>query len=168
MFADEVDATWSSEDFTLAPETLFELRSEFLCRHKKSILRGLSWLIHFALCEVFHLAKQLADQGLSTHSDAAMHLPLRDDDACPGQSGRPVRHMIVGRVQQGPLQIERMAGSLGFFRARFLWEDKFSGYHRISFPPALDARSSGRATKNLSEVDFLCPLELCFVVGFRS
>ena len=67
-----------------------------------------------------------------------------------------------------PCKSKRTAGSLGFFRARFLWEDKFSGYHRIGFPPALDARSRGRAAKNLSEVDFLCPLELCFVVGFRS
>src|ERR1700675_4851123 len=107
MFADEVDATWSSEDPALAPETLFELRSEFLCRHKKSILRGLSRLMHRALCEVFRLAKQLADQGFSTHTDAAMDLPLRDDDACAGRSGRPGRHMIVDRVQQGPVQIEK-------------------------------------------------------------
>jgi chromosome condensin MukBEF MukE localization factor len=76
MFADEVDATWSPEDSALAPETLFELRSEFLCQHKKSILRGLSMLIHRALCEGFHLAKQLADQGFSTHTDAAMDLPV--------------------------------------------------------------------------------------------
>ena len=129
-------------------------------------------LIHRALCEGFHLAKQLADQGFSTHTDAAIDLPLRDDDACVGRSGRPGRHMMVDRVQQGPVQVEKISGSLGFFRARFLWEDIFSGYHTIGFPPALDARSNGRAAKkseqkNLSEVDFLCPLELCFAVGFR-
>ena len=64
-------------------------------------------MIHRALCEGFHLAKQLADQGFSTHPDAAMDLPLGDDDDCAGQSGRPGRPMIVGRVQQDPVQIEK-------------------------------------------------------------
>lgn len=57
------------------------------------------------------------------------------------------RHMIVDRVQQGSCKSKRIAGAVGFFRARFLWEDIFSGYHTIRFRPALEARSSGRAAK---------------------
>jgi len=81
-----------------------------------------------------------------------MDLPLRDDDACAGRNGRPGRPMIIDRVQQGPVQNRRgLQGRSGFFPARFLREDIFSGYHTIGFRPALDARSSGRAAKNLSE-----------------
>jgi hypothetical protein len=50
MFADEIDATGSPENSAIAPETFFELRWETLCRHKKSILPGLSkmrrWIFH--------------------------------------------------------------------------------------------------------------------------
>ena len=94
-----------------------------------------------------------------------MLLPLRDLDACAGQSGRPGRHMIVDRVQQGPVQIEKDGRVAWIFPGEI-----FVGEHffRVGFRPALDARSSRCAAENLREVDFLCPLELCFVVGFRS
>jgi len=92
-------------------------------------------LIHQAICEVFHLAKQLADQGFSTHTDAAMDLPFRDDVACAGQSARPGPHMIVDGVQQGPVPIEKDGGVAWIFpREIFVGEHFF----RLSHDSASD------------------------------
>ena len=76
--------------------------------------------------------------------------------------------MIVDRVQQGPVQIEKDGRVAWIFSDEIFVAGHFSRYHTIGFRPALDARSSRCAAENLREVDFLCPLELCFVVGFRS
>ena len=57
------------------------------------------------------------------------------------------RPMIVDRVQQGSVQIEKDCRGGRIFSGEILWEDIFSGYHTIGFRPALDARSSGRAAK---------------------
>src|ERR1700693_4740969 len=78
------------------------------------------------------------------------------------------RHMIVDRVQQGSCKSKRIAGAVGFFRARFLWEDICFGITRSGFDQLWRSVPAGVQQKNLSEVDFLRPLELCFAVGFRS
>jgi hypothetical protein len=98
-----------------------------------------------------------------------MDLPLRDDDACAGHSGRPGRHRIVDRVQQGSVQIEKdCRGGRIFPGEIFVGGHFFRGITRSASDQLWMRVPAGVQQKNLSKVDFLCPLELCFAVGFRS
>jgi hypothetical protein len=75
--------------------------------------------------------------------------------------------MIVDRVQQGSAQIEkdcrvgRMCPGEIFVGGHFFWVS----HDRV---PTGFGCVFGVQQKNLSEVDFLRPLELCFALGFRS
>ena len=51
-------------------------------------------------------AKQLVDEMLSVHSDAAMNFPCRDGDSLLAQRRRPGGYVIVNAVNQRSIEIE--------------------------------------------------------------
>ena len=98
-----------------------------------------------------------------------MDFLLRDDDAGAGQSGRPGPSHDCRPCPAGFVQIEKdCRGGRIFSGEIFVGGHFFLGITRSASDQLWMRVPAGVQQKNLSEVDFLCPLELCFVVGFRS
>lgn len=76
--------------------------------------------------------------------------------------------MIVDGVQQGPVPIEKDGRVAWIFPREIFAGEHFFRLSHDSASDQLRMRVPAGVQQNLSEVDFLCPLELCFVVGFRS